>query len=313
MKRRAFLTGVSASALLAAGCGAGGGKAVVKIATKSSGPAEAPVATTPTPVPPPELISSADTVFQGGAVLISLVGQVKDGSVTFLERTRPLGQGSQSIYSFVGIEAEAPPGAHPMKIDFTLASGSKGSLMSQAVVAKTNWTIDSIIISDKLAALLDPKLGADELTALTRVYSGMTYEKLWSGAWAQPVPGAITTRFGEKRSYNGAPASGHHSGTDIGAGAGAPVGATNSGRVVMARQLALRGNMVVVDHGGGLFSGYSHLQSFAVGEGQAVAAGELLGFVGTTGLSTGPHLHWEMASGGVVVDAFRFMDGTNGF
>jgi murein DD-endopeptidase MepM/ murein hydrolase activator NlpD len=89
--------------------------------------------------------------------------------------------------------------------------------------------------------------------------------------------------------------------------------ATNSGRVVMARQMALRGNMVIIDHGGGLLSGYGHMSAFAVAEGQTVQAGDIIGYVGNTGLSTGAHLHWEMAAGGIVVDALRFTDGTDGF
>jgi murein DD-endopeptidase MepM/ murein hydrolase activator NlpD len=71
--------------------------------------------------------------------------------------------------------------------------------------------------------------------------------------------------------------------------------------------------MVVVDHGGGLFSGYAHLKSFAVAEGQTVTQGDTVGYVGSTGLSTGAHLHWEIAAGGVLVDAVRFTDGSNGF
>ena len=91
------------------------------------------------------------------------------------------------------------------------------------------------------------------------------------------------------------------------------VRATNAGRVVMARHLEIRGNMVIVDHGGGLFSGYAHLSAITVQEGQAVQAGDLIGLVGNTGLSTGAHLHWEMSAAGVLVDAVRFADGSNGF
>ncbi len=128
-----------------------------------------------------------------------------------------------------------------------------------------------------------------------------------------PVEVSFTTRFGGQRSYNGSPPAGHHGGTDIGADTGTPVAATNTGRVVLARQLRLRGNMVIIDHGGGLFSGYAHMSSFAVAEGQLVQQGDIIGYVGTTGLSTGPHLHWEISTNGVLLDAVRFLDGTNGF
>ena len=250
MRRRSLLAAIPATALAALACSDGGGSAIVKIATKSTGSRPAPIVITPTPVPPPELIASAENVYQGGALLLSLVGQVTDGAVTLLDRTRPLSQGSQSIYAFVGVGTDDPPGPHDLKIAFTLASGSKGTLTARANILRTAWTLDSIVVSDKLAALLDPRLAADETTILNGIYSKVTNEKLWTGAWNQPVAGAVTTRFGEERSYNGSPPGGHHSGTDIGAPAGAPVLATNSGRVALARQLRLRGNMVAVDHGG---------------------------------------------------------------
>jgi len=119
--------------------------------------------------------------------------------------------------------------------------------------------------------------------------------------------------FGEQRSINGGTPSGNHGGTDISAIPGTPVKAANSGRVAMARELSVRGNMVIIDHGGGLFTGYGHMSSFAVSEGQEVAAGEVIGAVGNTGLSTGAHLHWEVSAGGILVDAWRFADGSNGF
>jgi murein DD-endopeptidase MepM/ murein hydrolase activator NlpD len=124
---------------------------------------------------------------------------------------------------------------------------------------------------------------------------------------------SVTTRFGDLRSYNGGPVSGHHSGTDLGADLSTPVVATNSGRVVMARQLRVHGNMVIIDHGGGVYSVYAHLSSFAAAEGQVVSAGDIIGYVGNTGLSTGAHLHWEMSVGGVLVDPMKFSDGSGGF
>jgi murein DD-endopeptidase MepM/ murein hydrolase activator NlpD len=151
------------------------------------------------------------------------------------------------------------------------------------------------------------------LNLLKGVYEKVTPQKLWSGAWQLPVDGAITARYGEQRSINGSPPSGHHGGTDIGVPEGTPVHATNSGRVVLARQLHVRGNMVIIDHGGGLFSGYAHLSEIKVTEGQMVAAGDVIAASGNTGLSTGAHLHWEMSSFGILLDAIRFTDGSNGF
>ena len=82
---------------------------------------------------------------------------------------------------------------------------------------------------------------------------------------------------------------------------------------MLAEELAVRGNMVIIDHGGGVFSGYAHLSALHVTAGQTVTGGDVIGLVGTTGLSTGPHLHWEMAVAGVLVDGLRWLDGTQGY
>jgi murein DD-endopeptidase MepM/ murein hydrolase activator NlpD len=116
-----------------------------------------------------------------------------------------------------------------------------------------------------------------------------------------PADGPITNPFGLQRSINGGPFS-PHSGTDIGAEDGTPVVAAAAGRVAFAGALYLRGNSVIIDHGAGVFSGYHHLESIAVAEEQVVEMGDLVGFVGATGLVSGPHLHWEAIIGGVRVD-----------
>ena len=311
MRRRRFLTLLPVGGLLLAGCGPST-TAKVTVSERPTLEPEPP-GPSPTSVPPPEVVLSAESAVQGGTILVSLVGEVKDGAVNAFGRRQVLTQGARSIYAFVGIATEDPRGDQVMTIEFTLTNGSTGTFDQRFAVEETEWTVDSVTISTQLASLLEPKAQADEVAQLNSVYSAVSTEKLWEEGWLSPTGGPITTRFGERRSYNGAPADGHHTGTDLGAPAGTPVGATNHGRVVLARQLRQRGNMVVVDHGGGLMSGYAHMASFAVAQGELVRAGDTLGFVGSTGLSTGAHLHWEMSAGGVLVDAARFADGSNGF
>ncbi|MCA9829249.1 MAG: M23 family metallopeptidase [Dehalococcoidia bacterium] len=317
LSRRRFLVLAPASvaALLAACSGSKPTQVVVKSAPPLQG-TPTPTQDTSEPIPPPEIDLSEDTIPQAGTALLSLVGQVTGGQVKLLDRVYPLTQGSRSIYAFIGIDAEDPPGDHRMDVEFILENGSRGVLQEQVTIIHTQWPIDAVTLPTAfLAQLLDPATTGREEGFLKTIYSVYTPQKLWKSeeAWRLPVNGILTTRFGEVRSYNGSEPSGHHSGTDIGADAGDPVLATNSGRVAMARQLELRGNMVIIDHGGGLFSGYAHMRSFSVAEGQMVAAGETVGEVGTSGLSTGAHLHWEMSAGGVLVDALRFTDGSNGF
>jgi murein DD-endopeptidase MepM/ murein hydrolase activator NlpD len=81
----------------------------------------------------------------------------------------------------------------------------------------------------------------------------------------------------------------------------------------MSELTLIRGNLVVVDHGGGVLSCYGHLLERTVAVGQPVRRGEVVGRVGSTGLSSGPHLHWELSVAGVLVDGLRWLDGTQGF
>ncbi len=273
-----------------------------------------PPGVSPTPLVPPELILSTLEVYQAGAVLVSVTGDVIGGQVEFLGRKYPLTRGSQSQYTFVPVDTEDPPGEHRLTVDVRMPNGTRGTLEATVTVLATRWTVGYLEFSpEQTAALLDPKVIAEELAMLRALYTKVTPVKLWNGPWLLPVQGALTARFGEQRSINGGPPGGHHGGTDIGAAEGTPVAATNSGTVVLARELKVRGNMVIIDHGGGLYSGYAHLRDIAVAEGDAVAAGQMVGTVGNTGLSTGAHLHWEMAAHGVLLDALRFTDGTNGF
>lgn len=305
--------------MLLGGCGGGGnssdgGGAVVRIGSPTSfGATPTPPAT---PSAPPEVDLSAERIYQAGTALVSLVSPAQDavsGVANFIGRSYPLTQGQRSIYAFVAAGPDDAAGVQKLSVDFVLKSGSKGTVTSTIEVLKTNWTQDAVIVPASLLPLTTERASNAEVAQLGEFYGKTSGEKLWQQGWHVPVEGPITTRFGEERSYNGGPITGHHLGTDLGANDGTPIAVTNGGRVVMARQLQLRGNMVIVDHGGGVFSGYAHMKSFAVAEGQAVNQGDLLGYVGSTGLSTGAHLHWEIAVGGVLVDAYRFVDGSNGF
>lgn len=114
-------------------------------------------------------------------------------------------------------------------------------------------------------------------------------------AFVVPAKGRITTEFGEMRSVNGALTTYRHNGIDIGAKQGTPVLAVNKGKVVLAKEMILTGNTIIIDHGHGLISFYEHLYSINVAEGDMVESGAEIGQVGTTGFSTGPHLHFSLS------------------
>jgi murein DD-endopeptidase MepM/ murein hydrolase activator NlpD len=101
-----------------------------------------------------------------------------------------------------------------------------------------------------------------------------------------------------------------HTGTDFGGGIGTPIFAPAAGRVVLAEKLTVRGNAVLIDHGLGLFSGYWHQSQLTVAVGQEIRQGDLIGFIGETGLVTGPHLHWEMRLNGIALEPLQWVQQT---
>jgi murein DD-endopeptidase MepM/ murein hydrolase activator NlpD len=96
---------------------------------------------------------------------------------------------------------------------------------------------------------------------------------------------------------------------DIAAPTGTPVVAAEAGRVSAANYSATAGNLVHIEHAGGFQTRYFHLSRSVVGVGANVARGQLIGYVGSTGRSTGPHLHWEVRRGGVALDPVAAMQG----
>ncbi|MDF8332948.1 peptidoglycan DD-metalloendopeptidase family protein [Novosphingobium cyanobacteriorum] len=127
-------------------------------------------------------------------------------------------------------------------------------------------------------------------------------------ALGAPVAGRITSLFGMRRH----PILGFvrmHAGIDFGAAWGSPVYAVTDGTVSYAGWHGGHGNYVRLEHGGGIASGYGHLSRIAVSPGSGVRRGQVIGYVGSTGLSTGPHLHYEVYRGGRVVDpmSVRFL------
>ncbi|MDY0235381.1 MAG: peptidoglycan DD-metalloendopeptidase family protein [Gudongella sp.] len=119
--------------------------------------------------------------------------------------------------------------------------------------------------------------------------------KYYTESFLLPNKGRLTTEFGETRSVNGSMTTYRHSGLDIAAPRGTDVVSTNSGKVTLAMSLTLTGNTIVIDHGQGLFSVYFHLDKLFVSNGELVTRGQVIGAVGSTGFSTGPHLHFTMS------------------
>ena len=130
------------------------------------------------------------------------------------------------------------------------------------------------------------------------------------GEFLWPIPGytTITSPFGNRfhpilHYYR------NHNGIDIGATTGAPIVASNPGTVITASYVGSYGNVVMIDHGGGVVTNYAHGSEILVEVGQVVERGEIIMKAGSTGLSTGPHLHFEIKINGTFVNPLPYVTG----
>jgi len=221
-------------------------------------------------------------------------------------------------WALLGMYAMATPGMYAVQLHASpIVTATAGGITASVdlslplyVEAGSFATYDVVLPpSTGKSALLEPKLVQSEQALVNTIFAGRSPDRRWDGRFDFPLPPqdrVITSEFGERRSYNGGPVSGFHEGTDYGTAEGQPVSAAAGGLVVLARTLDVRGNAIIIDHGYGVFTGYWHLSELDVQVGDTVHAGSRIGLVGTTGLSTGSHLHWEMRVGGVAVDASQW-------
>ena len=147
---------------------------------------------------------------------------------------------------------------------------------------------------------------ATESTTPTNPSAGTTVPS--GGSWIRPCTYVyVSSPFGERESPT-AGASSNHKGIDLAAPEGTPVRAARAGTVTAARYGKSGGYQVVINHGDGFSSAYLHMTHFIVGAGQKVAQGEVIGYVGSTGISTGNHLHFEILLNGVRVNPAAYIN-----
>ena len=166
-----------------------------------------------------------------------------------------------------------------------------------------SWEFQAITLTGS-AANIDAASIAAERERLFEIWTQISPDFQFSQSMQLPINNFLefTSAYGVRRSYNGGPFRSYHEGTDFSAYGGTPVVAPASGTVVVAETLYVRGGAVIIDHGLGVFTGVYHLSDVTVVPGQFVQPGDLVGAVGTTGLSTGNHLHWDLLVNGVWVD-----------
>ncbi|MGQ9681379.1 MAG: peptidoglycan DD-metalloendopeptidase family protein [Anaerolineae bacterium] len=304
----------------------GMGPALMTVTPEPPTVASSPVPTrtaTPTLVPTPVLESTLvpptptaapvavkvrllpETIRQGDIVTIVIeTDRFAVVTASLRGHTLPLLQEGLRWYALLGIWAATPPADWPLSVSATDPIGG-GTAQTQKTIRITAraFEVENIDLDETTTNLIaDTETLQSEAQLVAHVVAGRTADRLWQGPFLRPLQGEISSTYGLRRGYNGQPPTDYHGGLDLAADAGTPVGAANAGRVVFSGPLKVRGNAVIIDHGWGLYTGYYHLSAVSVQEGDFVTAGQTIGLVGSTGFSTGDHLHWSVWAGGNLVD-----------
>lgn len=243
---------------------------------------------------------SANQVVNGG--LLVLTAQLPQNTtedaltVQFGEIKIPLfeakNHGNGFYQALIGIPLSTKPGHFEIKIHLNSGAETK-NIIIPFEVTDGNYRSEILKVNPKHVKLQkkDLKRVLSENAEMGLLYKKLRNEKLWMGPFALPIASEMTSPYGTSRVYNGELQS-YHSGVDLKAAEGTPVKAAANGIVVLAKDLFLSGNTVILEHGYGVFTNYAHLSELKVKVGDAVKMQDLLGLSGMSGRASGPHLHW---------------------
>lgn len=210
---------------------------------------------------------------------------------------------------FFGVHALAEPGVYPLEIQGVDIDGNLFEFNQLVLVASKYYETQMVYVG---AEYLDDDVIVEEEAYIYPIVHQLTPERLWSGQFQYPVDDpCVNSTFGLRRIYNDGLLFYYHTGTDFAVCApNLNIYAVAAGKVVLAEELIVRGNAILIDHGWGIMSGYWHLSEFNVSVGDTVQPGDLLGLIGNTGRSAGPHLHFEILINGTPVNSQTWLDQT---
>lgn len=226
------------------------------------------------------------------------------GKKYILSASRP----GEKPFALIGVDLDVKPQSYVIRITAEKEDGTKEEARQEFLIDPKNFSQKRFWIKESLIAPPPQELERirREQEFLQDIYNCITPEWLGTGSFIPPLDQEAFPNFGQRRIYNKRPPS-VHAGVDIGAPWGTPIRAANSGKVVLASSLYFSGKTVIIEHGQGVFSIYGHMSKFLVKRGDVIKKGALIGKVGSTGRSTGPHLHWALKIYESRVDPFALV------
>ncbi|HDZ62678.1 MAG TPA: M23 family metallopeptidase [Nitrospirae bacterium] len=226
----------------------------------------------------------------GDSFMVKVTGLYDSGDPEAVLDNRTLyfsrcGRGCYVAVSAIGLDTKAG------KYDIRLSAGELNATL-ELIVRDANFPTINLTLPDNKVFLNpeDLKRAQKEAEKLKSIWKKIS-ERLWAGNFVLPIENETSTAFGTKRIMNEKKTS-IHKGVDFRGKKGEPVKAFNNGKVVIADDLFFGGNTLILDHGQGIFSIYMHLSKINVSPEDMVSKGDVVGFVGSSGRATGPHLHF---------------------
>lgn len=204
--------------------------------------------------------------------------------------------------AYAGIHRLTSPGVKQISLTAVNTDGTESKLTKDIVINKRPVRTVSFTLPKEDTDLFGDDPQAKTWDAVYGALANPTTESLWDGPFIVPARGEITLGFGDVLYINGV-YSGSHFGIDYANNEGTPVSAANTGRVTLAEYTPAFGNTVVIDHGMNVFTMYLHMSELKVFANDTVEKGDLIGLMGSTGISSGDHLHYTMFIGDVIVDS----------
>ncbi|WP_051621115.1 M23 family metallopeptidase [Paenibacillus sp. UNC451MF] len=235
-----------------------------------------------------------NTVNQGDVVLVR---HDKPDKLEWQGKSYTLQPFGAGYFTYLPVGTNVPPGDYPI--------GNK-----TLKVVSASFPKQYLQVSEQLESMRQDtkRIEADQVK-IDAARSQSEPQFLFQSTFLKPIEGILTTPYGHMRYVNGK-LSGSHLALDLAAKQGTPIKATNDGIVALADNLYLTGNSIYLDHGMGLFSQYAHMSELRVKTGDRVKRGDIIGLVGTTGFSTGPHLHFTFWANNVPVNPNLFFEKT---
>ena len=244
-------------------------------------------------------------IYPGDAFIIQVTGgkTVSPTSASFAQNEFLFSScGNRCSIAIGAVDISTKPRAHAVTVKMGNRLKKIKLFVKRKRFPKLNLTLPEEKVSPDAEALNRIKDEDERLEILFQTVS----ERMWDGGFLSPLQHPVSTVFGTKRIMNGTWTS-IHRGMDIRGKEGDDVLASNSGKVVLAEELFFGGNTVIIDHGQGIYTIYMHLSKFNVSTGDTVSKGDLIGFVGSSGRSTGPHLHFGAKVMGINVNPDSLM------